>query len=68
MKITEEITRECCDTGRDMERITCSQFKQVKVCKEILKCKHCGKLWVSVRRADAAGGMESAWVEVKEAT
>lgn len=50
MRITEEITRECCDPEKDLKPYTgVTLFGDTPICPDKF-CVHCGQLWVRNER------------------
>lgn len=65
MKITETITRECCDVHKDLAAYKGERLPAFPSGKNPLFCRHCGQLWwITQKPGEMDAGLER--IEIKD--
>ncbi len=64
MKITETITRECCDYVKDLVQYNGERIPKFPGDRKPLFCKHCGQLWWITHAADGDSGLTK--IQIKD--
>jgi len=64
MKITETITRDCCDVRKDLKTVAGCKMWNYNI-PDMKFCIHCGKRWQYTSYMDAVGSTDYEYREVK---